>query len=104
MTLLPELLIPSERMAIIPIRCLPGGTYSSRSCPAMAITELLPKIHELPRADKLRVLCFLTSELSADEGPSLVPGGEYPVWSPLGAESAAADLLSVLDQAKGDQI
>lgn len=62
----------------------------------MLITELLPKIHELPRADKFKVLRFVTSELSAEEGPSLVPGGEYPVWSPLGGESAAASLLSVL--------
>ena len=44
----------------------------------MVITELLPKIHDLPRADKFKVLRFLTSELSAEEEPSLVPGGEYP--------------------------
>ena len=62
----------------------------------MLIAELLPKIHELPRADKFKVLRFVTSELSAEEEPSLVPGGEYPVWSPLGAESVAASLLSVL--------
>lgn len=69
----------------------------------MAITEMLPKIHELPRADKFKVLRFVTSELSAEEEPSLVPDGEYPVWSPLGAEGAAASLLSVLDKANGDQ-
>jgi hypothetical protein len=62
----------------------------------MAIAELLPKIHDLTRADKVRVLHFIASELSAEEQPTLLPGSEYPVWTPLGAESAAADLLDFL--------
>lgn len=66
----------------------------------MAIADLLPKIHELPRADKVRILHFITSELSAEEQPGLLPGAEFPVWTPVGEESAAADLLDFLARSK----
>jgi hypothetical protein len=62
----------------------------------MGIAELLSKIHDLPRADKFRVLQFVTSELSAGEEPALVTDAEYPVWTPVGAEGAAAQLLDFL--------
>jgi hypothetical protein len=62
----------------------------------MHIAELLPKIHGMTRADKVRILHFITSELSAEEQPTLLPGSEYPVWTPLGEERAAADLLDFL--------
>ena len=66
----------------------------------MVIAELLPKIHELPRADKVRILHFITSELSAEEQPGLLTGAEYPVWTPVGEESAASDLLNFLEKSK----
>ncbi|MCL1471331.1 hypothetical protein [Argonema antarcticum] len=33
----------------------------------MILTELLPKLQELPRADKLRAIEFLASELAKEE-------------------------------------
>jgi hypothetical protein len=62
----------------------------------MAIAELLPKIHGLTRADKIRVLHFISSELSVEEEPSLVPDGEYAVWTPVGSEDAAAAMMALL--------
>ena len=64
----------------------------------MAIAELLPAIHRLPRADKVRILHFISSELSAEEEPGLLPGVEYPVWTPPGADEAAAVLLGYLEK------
>src|SRR5205814_10319935 len=52
--------------------------YSS----SMKLAELIPALHELPRADKFRAVQFLTAELAQGEG-GLLPGAEYPVWSPF---------------------
>src|SRR3989442_11617010 len=44
-------------------------------------------LHELPRSDKFRAVQFLTAELAlGDDG--LLPGGEYPIWSPYEAHDA----------------
>ncbi len=40
----------------------------------MSFVELLPRLQELPRADKLRALQFLTTQLVKDE--------ESPYWYP----------------------
>ena len=65
----------------------------------MDLSELLPALSELPRTDKFRVVQFLTAELAQDEA-RLVPGAEYPVWSPFAAHDAAATLTQFLrDQA-----
>ena len=61
----------------------------------MQLSELLPALHQLPRADKFRAVQFLTTELAQDEG-GLVPGAEYPVWSPHEAHEAAATLTHYL--------
>ena len=61
----------------------------------MKLVELLPALHELPRADKFRAVQFLTAELAQGEG-GLVPGAEYPVWSPYEAHEAAAALTQYL--------
>lgn len=34
----------------------------------MTLTELLPKLRELPRKEKLQVLLFLISEIAKEEG------------------------------------
>ena len=57
----------------------------------MKLDELLPALHKLPRADKFRAVQFLTAELAQGEG-GLLPGAEYPVWSPYEAHDAAATL------------
>ena len=61
----------------------------------MKLAELLPALHELPRADKFRAVQFLTAELAQGEG-NLSPGSEYPVWSPYEAHEAAATLTQYL--------
>jgi hypothetical protein len=57
----------------------------------MQFSELLPALHELPRADKFRAVQFLTAELAQIEG-ALAPGAEYPIWSPYDADDAAVTL------------
>lgn len=62
----------------------------------MKLAELLPALHELPRADKFRAVQFLTGELAHEESGGLLPGNEYPVWSPHEANDAAATLTRYL--------
>jgi hypothetical protein len=63
----------------------------------MSLIEILPDVQALPRADKLRLIQFLAQEMAeAEEPPALVPGEEYPVWSPYDAFAAANTLLEVL--------
>lgn len=63
----------------------------------MSLIELLPNIHSLPRADKLRLIQFLAQELAeAEATPALEAGKEYPVWSPDRAFTAAETLLRTL--------
>ena len=57
----------------------------------MNLPELLPALHDLPRADKFRAQQFLTTELAQEEA-GLVTGAEYPIWSPYEAHEAAATL------------
>ena len=61
----------------------------------MKLAELIPALHELPRADKFRAVQFLTAELVQGE-VGLLPGAEYPVWSPFEAHDAAARLTQYL--------
>ena len=63
------------------------------------ITELLPKVQSLPRADKLRLMQFLVFELAREEGVALLqPGEEYPIWTPYSAFDAATTLLNALGE------
>jgi hypothetical protein len=68
----------------------------------MNLAELLPALHDLPRADKFRAVQFLTIELAQNEG-GLIPGAEYPVWSPYDAHDAAATLSQYLREQSGGQ-
>ena len=61
----------------------------------MELAELLPALHDLPRVDKFRAVQFLNAELAQVEG-GLMPGAEYPVWSPSEAHDAAAALTKYL--------
>ena len=63
----------------------------------MSLVEMLPDIGSLSRVDKLRLIQFLADELAeAEDGPSLVAGRSYPVWSPDQAFAAADTLLQTL--------
>ena len=66
----------------------------------MGVTGLVPLLHELDRADKLRVLLLLVYELAQEEGALLQSGIAYPVWSPYDAFEAANTLLNVLEEAE----
>jgi hypothetical protein len=63
------------------------------------ITELLPKVQALPKADKLRLIQFLISELAREEGITLFqPNVDYPIWTPYNAFEAATILLNALKE------
>ncbi len=65
----------------------------------MSLSELLPMLQTLPRADKMRLIQFLVVDLACDEGVPLVEiGTPYPIWSPYDAFDAAASLLKLLDE------
>jgi hypothetical protein len=63
----------------------------------MSITELLPALRSLPRADKLKAIQFLASELAQENEPVLEQGATYPVWSPFNAHEAACKLAKLLE-------
>jgi hypothetical protein len=63
----------------------------------MSVTELFPTLRDLPRADKLRVMQFLATELVAKEEPSLQPGATYSLWSPLNSHEAVHKLSQLLE-------
>lgn len=63
----------------------------------MTVTDLFPKLRNLTRADKLKVMQFLVAELAQEEEPSLQPGAIYPIWSPFNFHEAAHKLAELLD-------
>lgn len=70
----------------------------------MSLAEILPKLQELSRADQLRVIAFLASELSKQETLSLLEDGRtYEVWSPYDAFEAANVLGKMLEEDKVSQ-
>lgn len=65
----------------------------------MTLKELLPSLHALPRADKLRVIQLLVADVASEDGiASVQADATYPVWSPHEAFEGAATLLRVLEQ------
>lgn len=65
----------------------------------MSLSELLPSVQSLPRAEKFQLLQLLAADLAhAEEVFHLQPGAAYPVWSPFEASEAAAVLLEMLQQ------
>lgn len=63
----------------------------------MNVTELFATLRKLPRAGRLKGMQFLVAELAQEEEPSLQPGANYPVWSPLNSHEAAHKLAQLLD-------
>ena len=65
----------------------------------MAITdELLSVLRELPRAQKLRLVQFLVTELAQEEGVTPLIGGTYRVWSPYDSHEAPHKLEELLKE------
>ena len=70
----------------------------------MSLTELLPAVRALPRAERIRLVHLLIDELARpQEPPALQDGASYPVWSPYGAHEAAASLLRLLEDERAKQ-
>ncbi len=70
----------------------------------MTIVELLPQLQALPRVEKLRAVQFLIGEIAREEAlHPLVPGADYPIWSPYEASEAATTLQDLLEQDKRGQ-
>jgi hypothetical protein len=60
----------------------------------MSLSELLPKLHALPRPEKWQVIQLLVADLSREEGmPAIEPDHPYPIWSPYHAFDAADAML-----------
>jgi hypothetical protein len=65
------------------------------------LAEVLPALRVLSRADKLRAVQYLVSELVREEETDLLtPDMRYPVWSPYDAHEAANTLLNALEADK----
>lgn len=63
----------------------------------MSVEELLVELRKLDRADKLRAMQLLVSELVSEEEALLIPPMHYDVWSPYDAPEAAATLDKMLE-------
>jgi hypothetical protein len=67
------------------------------------LPDLLPALHSLSRADKLRVIQHLVTDLAEEEGvPFFESGASYPVWTPLEAYNGAAVLMNMLETERAD--
>jgi hypothetical protein len=65
----------------------------------MSLSELLPAIHALPRADKLRLMQVLVAEIATEEAVALpATDTAHIIWTPYDAYDAAAVLLHVLNE------
>jgi hypothetical protein len=63
----------------------------------MTTADLFPTLRGLPRAEKLKVMQFLISELAQEEEPTLQAGATYSLWSPLNSHEAAHQLSQLLE-------
>lgn len=67
----------------------------------MLSNELLDELHNLNKAEKLRLVQLLVNDLTAEEGtPQLESDVTYPIYTPYGNEEAARILYEVLQKAK----
>ncbi len=70
----------------------------------MPLAELMSKIQELPKIDKLRLMQFLATELVKEEDVNFfVANQEYPVWSPYNCSEAANVLMNLLTTKQKEQ-
>jgi hypothetical protein len=64
----------------------------------MMLSEILPTIQSLPRADKLRLIQLLAADVAREEGiPIDVVEQTVPIWSPHDSFAGAATLLRLLE-------
>lgn len=63
----------------------------------MTLTDLLPTLRNLSRAEKFKVMEFLATELAREEELTLQPGATYSLLSPLNSHEAAQKLAQLLE-------
>ncbi|MBI1258249.1 MAG: hypothetical protein GC204_12320 [Chloroflexi bacterium] len=66
----------------------------------MTTQELFDELRRLNRADKLRAMQVLVTELATEEDALLIPNASYEIWSPYDATDAAQTLLDMLEADK----
>ncbi|MBZ0320719.1 MAG: hypothetical protein K8L91_30175 [Anaerolineae bacterium] len=73
----------------------------------MTIQELLPLLHQLSRADKLRVLQYVANDLATAEivqdDQVFPPVQEFRLYTPYGNEAAARQLQAMLRAANPNE-
>jgi hypothetical protein len=70
--------------------------------PSTNLSEMLPKLHALPRPEKWRLVQLMVADLAREEELSPIEtGGAYPIWSPHDAFDAANAMLKVLEEEAG---
>ncbi|MFT5523936.1 MAG: hypothetical protein ACI9HK_001885 [Pirellulaceae bacterium] len=68
---------------------------------SVTLSEILPTIQSLSRADKLRLIQLLAADVAWDDGIVFdVADKTVPIWSPHDSLQGAATLLCVLDEDK----
>ncbi|MEP7291724.1 MAG: hypothetical protein ABI835_08060 [Chloroflexota bacterium] len=65
----------------------------------MSFEQIILELRKLNRADKLRAMQVLVTELSADEEAWLTPEATYELVTPYGNEAAAQVLYQALQAA-----
>lgn len=63
----------------------------------MLSSELLTELHNLNRADKLRIVQLLVNDLAQEED-LLTSNAHYEVWSPYDSADAAGVLMRMLEE------
>jgi hypothetical protein len=67
----------------------------------MTLSELLPTIQSLPRAEKLQLIQILAADVAREELAALdLTERNVPLWSQYNAFEGAAALLRALDTEK----
>lgn len=65
----------------------------------MSLAELFPTLRNLSRADKLKIMQFLVSELAREEEALfLEDGATYQLLSPYNSHDAAQKLAQLLEE------
>ena len=70
----------------------------------MTMTELMPLLRQLNRAEKLHVMQCLVSDLAQGESDLLRQDMSYPIWSPYDAFEAADTMFSAISYRLIDSI
>jgi hypothetical protein len=67
----------------------------------MSLAQIWPTVQTLSRAEKMRLVQSLVVDLAQEEGIPLIDASiSYPIWTPLGADEAAAILQKYLDESE----